>query len=402
MDASADSDGEPAACVVPTTPFDFSIRLGLVFIVEAATLSAIAVLGLLSYIGYSVIRTGRGGTRHWSTATHVHWYFLSLMVSDLVQAVGGIINIQWISDAAVTDGPLCTAQGALKQLGDVGVALASLAIAIHTFSVIVFKWRPSSKPIIAFTVLSVIWLFLILIVSISFATHKGRTYYGNTQYWCWITSAYPVQRIALEYVWMWISSLLNIVLYVPIALVLKGVIAVSGGRLRVLHRRERRRLSEVLHTKEATDHVAIKMLFYPAVYTCTVLPIAIVRWRAFLGHCVPWAATVVADVIFASSGLLNVLLFTITRPNLLPRRDTTTTLPRLGLHSRSSSGYPQSTIYLSTSPRSEGTGPGYPLAIAGYKGTESERASSMALDQLPKVHVVPTSPSSPNHSRRSS
>ena len=39
-------DGEP--------PFDFGMRLGLVFIIEAATLSLFSVLGLLLYIAVSL------------------------------------------------------------------------------------------------------------------------------------------------------------------------------------------------------------------------------------------------------------------------------------------------------------------------------------------------------------
>lgn len=58
-----------------------------------------------------------GATRRWSTDTHVHYYFLNLMVFDLIQAIGepsmsvpllqssdnlsgGMFNIAWI-DAAV-------------------------------------------------------------------------------------------------------------------------------------------------------------------------------------------------------------------------------------------------------------------------------------------------------------
>lgn len=60
---------------------------------------------------------------------------------------------------------------------------------------------------------------------------------------------------------------------------------------------------------------------YPAIYTITVLPIAIVRFRAFHDQHVPFAATVVSDVLFSSSGLFNVILFALTRPSLLPRRN---------------------------------------------------------------------------------
>jgi len=247
------------------------------------------------------------------------------MVSDLIQAIGGILNVRWIENAGVTEGAYCSAQGALKQAGDVGVALASLAIAIHTFAVLVFRWRPNNTPTVAIIVVSAIWLFVILLISISFATHKGKDYYGNTQYWCWITSQYPAQRIALEYFWMWFTALLNIVLYVPIALVLKGIITVRGIHVRLLSRTERRRTSvEAVSGREISSHIALKMIMYPALYTVTVLPIAIVRWDAFFGGCVPWAATVFSDVVFASSGLFNVLLYGFTRPNLLPQRDRNT------------------------------------------------------------------------------
>ncbi|KAJ3491057.1 hypothetical protein NLI96_g991 [Meripilus lineatus] len=331
-----------SGCAVPTEgqPFDFEVRLGLSFIVQAACFSALAVTGLLLYIAFSAIRSKRGGYRGWTMSTHVHWYFLSLMVSELIQAIGGILNVKWVKNSDVMEGATCTAQGeyllnhgadpcrVLKQLGDVGVALASLAIAIHTFSVIVLRWRPKPTYTVAVVVISTIWLFLILTIAISLGVHRGKDYYGDTQYWCWITQAYPGQRIALEYFWMWMAAFMNILLYIPITLVLKGFMTVSGWRVRFLSRSERRHVSQAAIDRDDIDHIAVKMLFYPLIYTCTVLPIAIVRWRAFSNRCVPWAATVVAGVIFASSGLLNVLLFTTTRPTLLPSRERNDHTPR--------------------------------------------------------------------------
>ncbi|KAH8102518.1 hypothetical protein BXZ70DRAFT_1006435 [Cristinia sonorae] len=290
-------------CNVPKV-FPFSIRLGLIFITQAAGLSAIAIVCLLMYIAYSAVTWRKGATRRWSMGTHVHWYFLSLLVSDLIQAIGGLLNIEWIRHAGVVEGSVCTTQGVLKQLGDVGVALASLAIAVHTFSAVVLGWRPKHNYTVAIGVLGTIWLFLFLIVVVSLTVHNGPRYYGDTQYWCWITSSYPAQRIALEYVWMWTTALINIILYIPITLVLKGVISTSGGRLKI-----------ILQPKCSGTPLSILAL--------SVLPIAIVRWDSFLGHCIPWPATVASDVIFACSGLLNVLLFTVTRPGLIPHRQST-------------------------------------------------------------------------------
>lgn len=51
---------------------------------------------------------------------------LSLFEYDLLQAVGGILNIRWAHDGVVTTGPYCTAQGTIKQIGELGVALTTL------------------------------------------------------------------------------------------------------------------------------------------------------------------------------------------------------------------------------------------------------------------------------------
>lgn len=66
---------------------------------------------------------------------------------------------------------------------------------------------------------------------------------------------------------------------------------------------------------------------YPLVYTLTVLPIAIVRFRSFYDKNVPFAYTVVADVLFSCSGFFNVVLFSLTRPALMPRRERESTIP---------------------------------------------------------------------------
>ena len=50
------------------------------------------------------------------------------------------------------------------------------------------------------------------------------------------------------------------------------------------------------------------------------LPVAIVRWMAFNRIRVPFPATVFASVLFASSGVLNVILYSATRPKLIPHR----------------------------------------------------------------------------------
>lgn len=310
------SSGAGYSASSSSTPFDVGVRLGIGFIVISASLSALAVTSLLLYITYYSIITARNlnGSRTWSVSTHVHYYFVNLLVSDLIQAIGGIIDVKWIVEAQVTEGGICTVQGVMKQVGDVGVALTSLAIAIHTFLTIVFHVRIRQET--GLLVLAIIWLFLILIIGISMGVHKGERYYGNTQYWCWITSDYQGERLALEYVWLWLAAIVNLVCYIVIALVLKGIVVCERRRLRFVRADSRHSIGE-----DSTPHnKGTQMLFYPIIYIITVFPMAVVRWLSFSGANVPFSATAFAGVVFSSSGLFNVVLYAYTRPKLLPSR----------------------------------------------------------------------------------
>ena len=50
----------------------------------------------------------------------------SLFVFDILQALGGILNIRWAHTGIVKAGPFCTAQGLIQQTGELGVALITL------------------------------------------------------------------------------------------------------------------------------------------------------------------------------------------------------------------------------------------------------------------------------------
>ena len=76
---------------------------------------------------------------------------VSLLLSDLLQALGGILDFKWVAQGSVTCGSSCTAQGSfkrlaciavlklfvlgvIKQLGETGVSLATLeSIYVYVF-----------------------------------------------------------------------------------------------------------------------------------------------------------------------------------------------------------------------------------------------------------------------------
>ncbi len=59
----------------------------------------------------------------------------SLFAYDILLAVGGILNIRWAHYGVVTTGPYCTAQGIIKQIGELGVALITLVCIVYGSSV---------------------------------------------------------------------------------------------------------------------------------------------------------------------------------------------------------------------------------------------------------------------------
>ncbi|KAI6162091.1 hypothetical protein EDD17DRAFT_1508387 [Pisolithus thermaeus] len=261
-----------------TDQFDLGVRAGMTVIVVASAASALAVGGVLLYIVYSAVTIQRNASRRWSTDTHIHYYFLNLMVSDLIQAVGGLLNIKWIVEAVSSSRWLMSG----------------------LLSVLVLGWR--SPPKFALLILAIIWLsILILVVVPNVAQHN---IYGPTDYWCWIDGS-TAEQIGLDYMWMWLAAVLNIISYLFL--------------LPLVGETERRSVPQAAETS-AESVKAIQMFFYPLVYIIVVLPISAARFSEFRGHNVPFAVTAFADTLFASCGLFDTILYALTRPRLMPRR----------------------------------------------------------------------------------
>ncbi|KAG8949708.1 hypothetical protein FRC00_008009, partial [Tulasnella sp. 408] len=126
------------------------------------------------------IRYGREPWRFIRTATD--YYFFHLLFMDLIQALGSVLHIRWIHLQTVEAGSTyCSAQGFIKQLGNVGVALTTFVIAVHTFAVLFLRWRVPDTKWLPLGVIGLIWLFLILATSIPWGTKED--YYYQTGYW---------------------------------------------------------------------------------------------------------------------------------------------------------------------------------------------------------------------------
>jgi len=140
----------------------------------------------------------------------------------------------------------------------------------------------------AFGIVAVATLFVALWVGVGNGIHKR--YETPTPYWCWIGGGYKSERIAGEYVWLWITLIASVILNISVYFWTKGHLSINLKRL----------------------------LLYPLVYAVMVLPISIVRWVQFNHNLnVPSAAVFLCQFMFNLSGTFNVLLLLVVRPQLL-------------------------------------------------------------------------------------
>ncbi|KAF9050156.1 hypothetical protein BJ165DRAFT_1525431 [Panaeolus papilionaceus] len=309
------------------TPFSFGRRLGLFFTIQAATLSTVSVTSILAFIVLKWIR------RRWHVFRNRGWrndtdatdssLFVNLMVADLIQAIAIFPNVKWMLDSKITTGSLCTIQAVLKQIGIVGVSLTSLMIGIHTFVVLVLRWRVSrlASALMVF----MIWACVGIIIGVPNIVHRNEMYYGRAGYWCWIQEDFPTERIVAEYLWVWISGFSMILLYGAMFLVVRKWFIIDNGIHWHKSYNAPVKVPERGTEEDRKTKIANSLLYYPLVYIICVIPNSACRWATFQGANVPYQLTLAANSIYNLSGTINLLLFLVTRPQLVvgPAKPTT-------------------------------------------------------------------------------
>lgn len=238
-------------------------------------------------------------------------------------ALGRVVDIKWIREAKVYVGGFCTAQGVIQQLGETGSALATLAIALHTFVVVLWGVR-RHQYFIAYSVVGVTWLFVGLFVATTVAVFtRGSNFYETpVGYWCWIGNHYKAEQYAGQYIWVWATMFVCVLTYTPLFFWARGNITVSPTHWWKFRVHKDKDVVEDIDP-DGRKRRSIGMISYPLVFAVTTLPISVVRWRSGFGSTsrrMP-TATFVVEFIYSLSGAVNVLLFLLTRPELLLPRN---------------------------------------------------------------------------------
>ncbi|KAN0129789.1 hypothetical protein V8E53_012454 [Lactarius tabidus] len=283
--------------------------IGLALTAEASFISLAAVIVVFILIWRNVLRYRRalpnGGWKLLRVPADV--YMLSLFSYDILQAMGGILDVRWAHNGIVTVGPYCTAQGVIQQIGQLGVALITLIFTVHTFVVALWNVGLRARHF-AFGIVSLASLFVALWVGIGNGIHKDLA--APTPYWCWIGPEYKLERLAGEYIWMWTTLFASVIMYIPLYFWTKGHLSTDPEKWYKF------RFGKPDH-EYPLRRAALGMLLYPLAYSLMVLPLSITRWSLFNHKKVSSGATFFSVSVFNLSGAINVLLFLIVRPQLL-------------------------------------------------------------------------------------
>lgn len=78
-------------------------------------------------------------------------------------------------------------------------------------------------------------VFITLWVAIGASKHKN--YETPTPYWCWISPKYPGERLAGEYVWLWLALFTSVILYIPLYFWTEGRLSVDDEKWYKFHTR---------------------------------------------------------------------------------------------------------------------------------------------------------------------
>ncbi|KAH9968197.1 hypothetical protein BC827DRAFT_1152477 [Russula dissimulans] len=306
-------------------------------IVGAALLSAFSVLSLI-FVNVLHPRSRFGGQ------IHIPAVFGSLIASNLLQAIGTIINTRWVLLGGVEPGSLCSFQGGIKQAGNVGTAVWSFTLALLAFCLLFLRARVSTR--LVWSMIAVGWSLIAFVVAIgplALRTKALGPYFGPSGFWCWISESYPDEQVCLEYMFEWMSAFFSFALYVTVLLRVRGNLSrdtMGKWSLRWVPSSESWQLGFARdYLDSSTFKMAANIVWYPVIYTVLIVPISIARFASYAGAPVPDEFIFLADLIYALGGFTNLVLFLGTRRHIPdPSTIPDPSMPRLRLDKASRAG----------------------------------------------------------------
>lgn len=299
MEFQSEASSLPFASSLDTT--------GISILVALSLLSGLAILGLLLTIAVSLFNTRDSGYRSLFVRSHAFPYLLCLLLCWLLQSVGTGLSIQWIQDRVVSQGQLCTAQGALKHTADVGIAFWSTMMAIHAFCVSFLDLRMSK--LVMTILLSFGWVIIFIFVG-SGALLAGSVeapFYGVVGQWCGVSRV--SHQIVHVYVIMVFGAFLSIILCTLTFLRVRGNLVRDGWQISFQRSRGM--------SNDPATYAAQQILSYPITFAALFMPLAVVQFVKWSGKTITLEWTVFSNAVYLISGLMTVIVFATSR-QILP------------------------------------------------------------------------------------
>jgi len=166
--------------------------------------------------------------------------------------------------------------------------------------------------------MGLVWLFVILYVGFGLGLNINKSYMTPT-YWCWIGPNYLKEKITGEYLWFWLTLGLSLIFYVLLFFWSMGNITVNQDKWWKFSVHP----SNDSHADSDRRRHSLKLLAYPITYSIVIIPVSVVRFIEFSqenkgqpDH-IPVAWIFFSGAIYWLSGIINVLLFILTRRGLL-------------------------------------------------------------------------------------
>ncbi|CAE6403320.1 unnamed protein product [Rhizoctonia solani] len=289
-------------------------RIGLAFIGATGMFSAVSAMILLGYIiWHSFLNKRRELPMVQGIRSFTHSAFgvflISLLLSDLVQGVAFSINFKWAADGNMHPSVACTAQGAVSQVGDLGSAIWSLAIAYYTFSLLFLFKKP---PIwITWSIVILGWSTIIILPIIGpygIENVKTRGHFYAISDVDFLISGYLTRVI-----WPGVFTFL----WSPGCRKRETCTTSTSTPTR---QSAVPRPAETSQTNGIGKHlkaISKRLMLYPLVYSIVTIPVAVCRIGTLAGWKPPFGLYIFAGITFSSSGITNVMLFIATRHSLL-------------------------------------------------------------------------------------
>ena len=152
---------------------------------------------------------------------------MSLLLSNILQAFGAVMNFKWLGNGQAVVGQYCMAQGVLIQSGNLGTAMwcvffylstserttnmaptRSFVISIHLFNELFLHLQSNKAMFLG--ALGAVWSFVLVTVLVGrFVIQNAEQgpYFGISGAWCWISSAYPNNVIIFGYLFVSLSNI---------------------------------------------------------------------------------------------------------------------------------------------------------------------------------------------------